>query len=158
MRTKFNSFAIANPRCTFTCRNSSRSVYSVAPWRPKPPIFAIFWTSVFNGVASWRQSEKVEHACTTTNLPLSKGVKIVSVLQRLHGEIGRKISDLQKRDEQSNKQTDRQTDKNSTFLAAQAAGEIRAPPTWHGDRRPRARSCTSKTFGGLTHSFAARGC
>jgi len=39
-----------------------------------------------------------------------------------HGEIGRTISDVQKRDEQ----TDRQT-KNSTFLATPAAGEIRAP-------------------------------
>jgi len=29
--------------------------------------------------------------------------------------------------------------------------------TWHGDRGPRARSCTSETFGRLTHSFAARG-
>jgi len=29
---------------------------------------------------------------------------------------------------------------------------------WHGDRGPRARSCTSKTFGGLRHSFASRGC
>ena len=29
--------------------------------------------------------------------------------------------------------------------------------TWHGDRGPRARCFTSKTFGGLTHSFAARG-
>jgi len=26
--------------------------------------------------------------------------------------------------------------------------------TWHGDRGPRVRSFTSKTFGGLTHSFA----
>jgi len=28
---------------------------------------------------------------------------------------------------------------------------------WHGDRKPRARSSTSKTFGGPTHSFAASG-
>jgi len=54
---------------------------------------------------------------------LSIGIKIVSVLQRLHGEIGRTISDVQKRDEQTDKQA-----KNSTFLAASAAGEIRAPP------------------------------
>ena len=38
----------------------------------KPPIFAIFWTSAFSDVDSWRQSEKVEHGCTTTNLPLSQ--------------------------------------------------------------------------------------
>ena len=68
---------------------------------------------------------------------LSNFIKIVSLLHRLHGEIGRINSDVQKRD----KQTDKQTDKN----------------TWHGDRGPRARSCTSKTFGGLMHSFAARG-
>ena len=29
--------------------------------------------------------------------------------------------------------------------------------TSHGDRGSRARSCTSNTFGGLTHSFVARG-
>jgi len=48
------------------------------------------------------------------------------------------------------KDRDRQT-KNSTILAAPLAGEIRAPPTWHGDRGPQAHSCTSKAFGGLTH-------
>ena len=53
---------------------------------------------------------------------IPNGIKIVSVLQRFHGEIGRTISDVQRRDEQINKQT-----KNPTFLAAPAAGEIRAP-------------------------------
>ena len=57
--------------------------------------------------------------------------------------------------------TDRQTNRQKTQHfwppRAPAAGEIRAPPNWHGDRGPRARSCTSKTFKGLTHSFAARG-
>jgi len=45
-------------------------------------------------------------------------MKIVSILQRLHGEIGRTNSDIQKHDEQTNKQ------KNSTFFAASAMGEI----------------------------------
>ena len=81
----------------------------------KPPIFAIFWTSAFSGVANWRQSDKVEQGCTTTNLPLSNGIKIVSVLQRLHGEIGRTISDVQKRDEQTDKQRNRQTKKLNVF-------------------------------------------
>ena len=40
-------------------------------------------------VANCHQSQKVEHGCTTTNLPLSTGIKIVSVLQRLHSEIWR---------------------------------------------------------------------
>ena len=79
------------------------------------PIFAIFWTSAFSVVANWQQSDKVENGCTTTNLPLPNGIKIVSVLQRLHGEIGRTISDVQKRDEQ----TDRQTDKLGTVSIAE---------------------------------------
>ena len=53
------------------------------------------------------------------NYKPSNGIKIVSVLQHLHGEIGRTISDVQKRDEQTNRQT-----KNSTFLATLVAGEI----------------------------------
>jgi len=83
--------------------------------------FAVFWTSAFSGVANWQQCEKVGHGCTATNLPLSNGIKIVSVLQRLHAEIERTNSDVQKRDEQ----TDRHT-KSSTFLVTPAAGEIRA--------------------------------
>jgi len=66
---------------------------------------------------------------TGAQLPLSNGIKIVSVLQRLHGEIGRRNSDVQERDGQTDKQTDKQT-KNSTFLATPAAGEIRAPPNF----------------------------
>ena len=64
--------------------------------------------SSFSDVDTRRQSEKVEQACTTTNLLLSNGIKIVSVV--LHGEIGRTNSDVEKCDEQ----TDRKT-KNSTF-------------------------------------------
>jgi len=60
--------------------------------------------SGISGVANWQQYEKAEHAYTTTNLPLSNGIKIVSG------------------------QTDKQTHKNSTFLAASAASEIQAPP------------------------------
>ena len=55
--------------------------------------------SPVSGVASWQQSDKVGHGCTTTNLPLSivsNGIKIVSVFQRHHGENGRTISDVQK--------------------------------------------------------------
>jgi len=121
--------AIADPRSTLTRQSLSRTVYSVVLWRRKKqflPYVAIFWNSAFSGVATWQHSEKVEHGCTTTNLPLSNVIKIVSVLQRLHGEIGRTISDVQKRDEQTDRQTDRQ--KNSTFLATPAAVEIRASP------------------------------
>jgi len=64
-----------------------------------PRFLPFFWISAFSVVGNCQQSDKVEHGCTTTNLPLSNDIKIVSVLQRLHGEIGRTISDVQKRDE-----------------------------------------------------------
>jgi len=51
------------------------------------PSVCVFWTSAFSVVANWQQYDKVEHACTATNLPLSNGIKIVAVLQRLHTEI-----------------------------------------------------------------------
>ena len=96
---------------TLTCQISSRSVYSVALYWRKTRVFAIFWTLIFSVVANWQQSNKVEHGCTTTNLPLSNGIKIVSVLQCLHGEIWRTISDVQKRDKQTDRQTDKKTQK-----------------------------------------------
>jgi len=104
----------------------SRSVYSVALWRRKTPIFAIFWTLAFCGVAKSQQSEKVEHGCTSTSLTLFDGIKIVSSLQRLLGEIVRTNSDVHKRDEQKDKQTNRQ--KTQRFWPPRWAGEIRAPP------------------------------
>ena len=95
MRAKFGVL-IAHPRPNFVsiglfCR----------PLLAKKNNFSRFWISAFSHVANWHQSQKGEHECTTTNLPLSNGIEVVSVLQRLHGEIGRTISDVQKRDGQT---------------------------------------------------------
>ena len=138
-------------------QTSSWSVYSLALWPRKTPIFAIFWTSAFSGVANCQQSEKVEQGCTTTNLPLSNGFKIVSVFKRLPGEIGSTISDVQN---VMNKHTDRQTDrqtKNQCFWPPRRRVKSEPHQTWHGDRGPWAGSWTSKTFEALTHSSAVRG-
>ena len=125
----------------------------------KNRIFPVFWTSAFSVVANWQQSDNVEHGCTTTNLSLSNGIKIVSVLQRLNGDIGRTISDVQKRDEQTDRQTNRQTDKKKTQRFWPPRRRVKSEPhqTWHGDRGPRERSFTSKSFHCLKYSFAARG-
>jgi len=142
--------AIADPRYMLTCQISSRSVYFIALCWRKTPIFAVFWTSAFSVVANWQQSDKVEHGCTTTNLALSNGIRVVSVLQRLHGEIGHIISDVEKHDEQTNRQ------KTQRFWPSRRWVKSEPHQTWHGHRGPRARSCTSKNFGGLMHSFATR--
>jgi len=91
------------------CQNSSRSVYLSPSGGRKTPIFAVFCTLAFSDAANWQQSEKVEHGCTTkpTDLPISNGNKIVSVIQRLHGEIAHTNADIQKRDGQTNKQTNK---------------------------------------------------
>jgi len=116
------------------------------------PFFAIFWTSAFSVVANWQQSDKVEHGCTTTNFPLPNCIKIVSVFQRLYGEIGRTNSDVQKRDGQTNRQK-----KTQRFWPSRRRVKYEHHQTWHGDGGSRARSFTWKTSPGLTHSFAARG-
>jgi len=54
-----------------------------------------------------------------------------------------------KRDGQTNKQTDRQ--KIQRFWPPRRRVKSEPHKTWNGDRGPRARSCTSKTFWGPTH-------
>jgi len=57
-------------------------------------------------------------------LPLSKGIKIECVLQRVYGDIGRTTSNVQKRDEQTpNRHT-----KNVNFFGRPGGGEILASP------------------------------
>jgi len=102
-------------------------------------------------------SDKVEHGCTTTNLSLYNGIKIVSVLQRLHCEIcAQSLTFISVTNRQTDEQTDIQT-KNSMFWPPRRRVKSEPYQTWYGDRGPRARSCTSKTFGCLMHSFAAKG-
>jgi len=129
---------------------SRPTVYSYVPnfvsiglfCRPVPPKnrkCCRFCISAFCDVASCQQSEKVEHECTTTNLPLYNGVKIASVLQCFLGEIMRTNSDVQKCDEQTDK-------KLNVFGRPRRRVKSEPHQTWHGDRGPRASSCASKTF------------
>jgi len=97
---------------TLTCQISSQSVYSVSLEWQKTPNSAIFQTSSFCGVASWWRMEKVEHRCTTSNLPISNIIKIISTLQRLHGEIMHTNSVVERHD----KHTDKQTNKRKLYV------------------------------------------
>jgi len=67
---------------------------------------------------------KVEYGYTTTDLPLSNSIKIISILQWLHGEIVHTNSVLKS---VTNIWANRQ--KNSSFLATLAEAEVRAQPT-----------------------------
>ena len=79
----------------------------------KKTIFAVFWTSAFSDVAIWRQSEKVEHRCTTA----SKSFLYSNAFMAKSG--AQTLTFKSVRDKQT---------KNSTFLATPTAGEIRTPP------------------------------
>jgi len=58
----------------------------------------------------------------------------------------------------TNRQTDKETNKKlNVFWPPRRRVKSDPQQTWHCDRGPRARSWTSKTFGGLMQSFAARG-
>jgi len=54
--------------------------FILSPYGGENPNICRFWNSAFSVVASWQQSGEVEHWCTTTNLPLSNGIKVVSVV------------------------------------------------------------------------------
>ena len=80
--------------------------FILSPSGGEKPQFLPFFGLQHSGVSPIGSSlRKLKHRCTTTNLPLSNGIKIVSVLQRLYGEIGRTNYDVQS---VTNKQTDQQ--------------------------------------------------
>ena len=130
------------------------------------PKFSHFWISAFCGVAYWWCTEKVKHACTTTNRPLLNGAKTVSVLQCLQGKnvctncIILKLvihkSIVHKFDLTS--MTEKHTNKKlNIFSPSQHWVKSEPHQTRHSDRGPRTRTCTSKTFWDLAHGFATRG-
>ena len=78
--------ASIDPPSVLMCQISLRSVYSVT-FVTKSPKFCCFLELRHFLVSPCM--EKGEGVCTSTNLPLSNSIKIVSVLQCLQGEIVR---------------------------------------------------------------------
>jgi len=149
--------AIEDPWYALTCQISSRSVNSVALCWRKTPIFAVFglWRLVLSPIGN--SLTKLNMGTQLKTFPYPTASKSFLYSNAFMAKSGaHSLTFKSVTNKQTSRQTDRQT-KNSTFLDTPAAGEIRAHQTWHGDRGPRVRSCTSKTFGGLTHSFAAKG-
>ena len=95
------------------------SVYSVALCWRKTPVFAVFWTSTFSVLTKLNTGAQLQ----TFPYPTASKLFLYS------------YAFMAKWDAQSltfKSVTNRQTNSHQT---------------WHGDRGPRARSCTSKTFG-----------
>ena len=128
-------------------------VYSVALWGQKTQFLPFFglWHLVVSPIGSSLRKLNTGAQLQTFPYPTaSKSFLYSNVFKAKSGAQSLTFKSV------TNKQTNKQT-KNSTFLAAPVAGEMRAPLNLHGYRERRAHASTSKTFGSLTHSFAARG-
>ena len=101
--------AIADPRYTFVKFHLDRFILSPSVVE-KPQFLPFFGLRhlVLSPIGS--SLRKLNRGAQLQTFPYPTAFKIVSVLQRLHGEIWRTISDVRKRDEQTDKQC-RQTDK-----------------------------------------------
>jgi len=152
--------AIADPRSTLTCQISPRSVYFVALWRQKNIFFHILsnfglWHLVVSPIGSSLRKLNTGAQLQTFPCPMvSKSFLYSNVFMEKSGTQSLTFKSVTKR--QTNRQTDKQT-KSSTFMATRRRVKSEPHQTWHGDRGPRVRSCTSRILGGLTHSFVARG-
>jgi len=144
-------YAIADPCCTFV----SIGLFC-CPWRRKTPIFAIFGLRhLVVSPCSWRQYEKVDYGAQLQAFPCPTASKSFLYSNSFMAKSGAQTLTFKS---VTNRHTNRQTDKQSQrFWPPRRRVKFELHQTWHGDRGPRARSCTSKTFGGLTRSFAARG-
>jgi len=107
--------------------------------RPAHSIGGIF------GLAIWQHTEKVEHGW----IPLSNGIKTVSVFQRLQGEIVHSNFVVYKPVVHKHDVTSvtEQTSRQKLNVFGRPSGGRNPSSTKLGIRVPRARSFTSKHFG-----------
>ena len=129
-------------------------VYSVALWRRKSHLlpFVGFRHLVMSTIGSNLRKLKTGAQLQTSPHPLaSKSFLYSNTFMAKSGEQSLTFKSVTDRQSVTDKQ------KNQRFSPPRRRVKSEPHQTWHGDRGPRARSCTSKTFGGLTHSFAARG-
>jgi len=117
-----------------------------------------FYRTFNVGISCWRRlacRDKVEHGYTTTNLP------------RLPMALPNDIKPLLSSNDfwaKSFSQTlpfksvaDRQTNNKLSISPRQRlCARCKRHQTWHGNRGPRARSCTFKTFSSLTHGLVSQ--
>ena len=121
-------FALTDTQYTFTCEISSRSVYSVVLWRRKPQLFLLFFGLQHLVMSPIGINLKKLSTCTQPQtFPYPTASKSFLYSDAFVVKWGAQtLTSNSVTDRQTNKQTNIQ--KNSTFLATKAAGEIRAPP------------------------------
>ena len=97
------------------------------PLLAKNPNFAVFWTSAFSVVANWHSLTKLNTGAQVQTFPYPTASKLFLYSNAFIATSGKQSLTFKSvTDRQTNKQANRQ--KNSTFLATPAAGEMRASP------------------------------
>jgi len=134
-----------------TCQISSQSVYSVALRLQKTPNFTIFglWHNMVLPFGSMRRKLYVDAKLQTFYLTVSKLFLCSSAF------VAKSCAQtlvIQKHEGHTNTQP-----KSSIFCPSWQQVKSEPHQAWHGNRGPRACSCTSKTFGDPMYSFIARG-
>jgi len=130
--------AIADPHYTLMCQISSRSVYSVALcWQKNPQFLRVFGLRhlvVSPTGSSLRKSNTGAQLQTFPYPTASKSFLYSNAFMAKSGAQSLTFKSV------TNRQTNRQTKKSQHFWRW-----VKSEPhqTWHGDRGPRARSCTS---------------
>jgi len=142
----------SRPTVHVSCQISSRSVYSVALWLRKPPICAVFGPRHLVVSPIVNSLRKLNTGAELQTLPYPTASKLFLYSNTFVAKSGVQTLTFKS-------VTDRQTNRQKTQRFWPPRRRVKSEPhqTWHGDRGFRARSCTSKTFGRLTHSFTARG-
>ena len=121
----------------------------VDPW---PTLTRQFYRFLlFCGGSTQRCADNVERGYKSTNIPFSKDTKVVSIFQRVDGEV-QGVHNLchSKARRTKNKQ------KTSNFFAAWRRAMSDLHQTWHGDRGGPNQSCISETCPYPTHGFTTK--
>ena len=126
------------------------------PLAAKTPISADFWTSAFSVSTVGGSLRKLNISAQLQTFPYPTASKSFLYSKAFMAKSGAESLTFKRL---PNKQTNRQTNKQKTQRFWPLRRRVTSEPhqTWHGDRGPRARSCTSKTFPHTMHSFAVRG-
>jgi len=140
-------------------KRQKNAVYSVALWRRKTSNFCQFLR--FFGLRhlvlspNGNSLTKLNTGAQLQTFPYPTASKSFLYSKAFMAKSGAQTLTFKSvTDKQTNRQTDKKTQR---FWPPRRRMKSEPHQTWHGDRGPRTRSFTSKTFRGLTHSFAARG-
>ena len=126
--------AIADPRCTFTCEISSRSVYSVVLWWRKTPIFAFFVLRHLVMSPIGINLRKLSTGAQLQSFPYPTASKSFLYSNGFMAKSGAQTPTFKSvTDEQTAKQT-----KSQRFWPPRRRVKSKPNQTWHGDRGPRA--------------------